>query len=163
MFNVHALGGATMLRTLMRTLCGDEDTCAAPVVLGVTVLTSMDRQQLNQCGVTRSVKNQVVHLARLCQRCGVHGVVCSGNELPILRRVMGDTFVLVVPGVRPTADARDDQKRVVTPAQAARGGADYIVVGRPIIDAKDPLAAAERVLEELRSGMPARNKQREAH
>ncbi|MCG2711422.1 MAG: orotidine-5'-phosphate decarboxylase [Candidatus Omnitrophica bacterium] len=151
MFNVHAIGGSVMLSALMRALDDESKVLKKkkPVVLGVTVLTSMDRQQLNKVGVIRSVKNEVVHLAKLCKGAGLDGVVCSGKEIKLLRRVMGEDFVLVVPGVRPKTAGLDDQKRIVTPLDAARWGADYIVVGRPIAAQADPLQSAKDILAEM--------------
>ena len=151
MFNVHAIGGDVMLSTLMQAL---NDECKVlkgkrPIVLGVTVLTSMDRQQLNRVGVIRSVKNEVVHLAKLCKSAKLDGVVCSGKEIKLLRRVIGADFVLVVPGIRPKSAAVDDQKRIVTPTDAALWGANYIVVGRPIIAHPDPLQSAKDILAEI--------------
>ena len=148
MFNVHASGGEVMMRALMQSQ-RNAGVSESPIVLWVTVLTSMDRPQLNSLGVMRSVKNQVLHLSRLSQKCGLDGVVCSGQEIRLLRRVLGNEFVLVVPGVRPSSAARDDQKRIVTPGQAAAWGADYIVVGRPIIAAPDPRHVAQEILQEL--------------
>ncbi len=151
MFNVHAIGGSVMLSTLMQAVHDESKALKKkrPVVLGVSVLTSMDRQQLNRVGVIRSVKNEVIHLAKLCKEAGLDGVVCSGKEIKLLRRVIGEDFVLVVPGVRPKAAGSDDQKRVVTPADAARWGADYIVVGRPIVAQADPLQSAKDILAEI--------------
>ncbi|MBU4304690.1 MAG: orotidine-5'-phosphate decarboxylase [Candidatus Omnitrophica bacterium] len=151
MFNVHAIGGSVMLSKVIETLNKEVDALKArrPLVLGVTVLTSMDRQQLNSVGVVRSVKNEVIHLAKLCKKNGLDGVVCSGKEINLLRRVIGEDFMLVVPGIRPASVAADDQKRIVTPADAARMGADYIVVGRPVVAAESPLCAAQEILAEL--------------
>lgn len=150
MFNVHALGGEAMLSSLMQAISKEiKQLKSKPIVLGVTVLTSMDRQQLNGIGILRSVKNEVIHLAKLCKRCGLDGVVCSGKEIKLLRRVLGDDFILVVPGIRPETAEADDQKRIVTPAEASLWGADYIVVGRPITKSSDPLKAAENILKEI--------------
>ncbi len=150
MFNVHAIGGNVMLSTLMQEVNKEaQDLKKKPIVLGVTVLTSMDRQQLNRVGVIRSVKNEVIHLAKLCKSAKLDGVVCSGKEIKLLRRVIGRDFILVVPGVRPKSASVDDQKRIVTPTDAALWGADYIVVGRPIISHSDPLQSAKDILAEL--------------
>ncbi len=151
MFNVHAIGGDVMLSTLMRAVHDESKVLKGKraVVLGVTVLTSMDRQQLNRVGVIRSVKNEVIHLSKLCKGAGLDGVVCSGKEIKLLRRVIGEDFVLVVPGVRPNSSKSDDQKRIVTPTNAALWGADYIVVGRPIIAHSDPLQSARDILVEI--------------
>ncbi|MDD5747293.1 MAG: orotidine-5'-phosphate decarboxylase [Candidatus Omnitrophica bacterium] len=151
MFNVHCLGGSVMMSAVRDAVQEQAQRANArkPVMLGVTVLTSMDRQQLNSVGVIRSVKNEVVHLARLCRSSGLDGVVCSGQEIELLRRVLGDDFILVVPGVRPADSQLNDQKRIVTPGKAAALGADYIVVGRPVIAAPDPLAAVRKINAEL--------------
>ncbi len=151
MFNVHAIGGDVMLSTLTETVDNHIKLTKKekPIILGVTVLTSMDRQQLNRVGVIRSVKNEVVALAKLCKKAQLDGVVCSGKEIKLLRRVMGDDFVLVVPGIRPADSKTNDQKRVVTPAQAAKWGANYIVVGRPITKASNRKKAAEDILAEI--------------
>jgi len=150
MFNVHALGGQAMLTSLMEVLSEEvKDYKSRPIVLGVTVLTSMDRQQLNGVGILRSVKNEVIHLAKLCRRCGLDGMVCSGKELKLLRRVIGENFILVVPGVRPEGSKEFDQKRIVTPSFARKWGADYIVVGRPITKSSDPLKAAESIQSQI--------------
>ncbi|MFH1458974.1 MAG: orotidine-5'-phosphate decarboxylase [Candidatus Omnitrophota bacterium] len=151
MFNVHAMGGAAMLEELIATINKEIESAdlEKPLILGVTVLTSMDRSQLNSVGVMRSVKNEVIHLARICQRSGLDGVVCSGKEIKLLRRVMGNEFILVVPGIRPSTSPVNDQKRIVMPQQAANWGADYIVVGRPITAAGSPQDAAEKILKEL--------------
>ncbi len=151
MFNVHALGGKLMLLKLVETLNNEvsKSKQAKPIILGVTVLTSLDRQQLNGIGIMRSVKNEVGYLARLCKSCGLDGVVCSGGELELLRRVVGHDFVLVVPGVRPNDSRQDDQRRTVTPKEAVRLGADFIVVGRPIIAQDNRLQSATAILKEI--------------
>ena len=151
MFNMHAIGGGVMLSTVMgkvKVEC-EQSKVKQPIILGVTVLTSMDRQQLNSVGVIRSVKNEVVHLAGICKKSGLDGVVCSGKEIKLLKRVMGDDFTLVVPGIRPADSSTNDQKRIVSPTDAKKLGADYIVVGRPIVANKDPLKAAENILKEI--------------
>ncbi|RKY35531.1 MAG: orotidine-5'-phosphate decarboxylase [Candidatus Omnitrophota bacterium] len=152
MFNVHILGGKQMLIRTVSAVNAQvrKLNIEKPLVLGVTVLTSIDRQQLNSMGILRSVKNEVVRLTNLCKQCGLDGVVCSGRELKLLRRLMGDKFVFVVPGVRLSKEGTDDQKRIITPREAARLSADYIVVGRPIIKADNALKAAENVLALMR-------------
>jgi len=152
MFNVHAMGGISMLRHVVKTVRQAESPqkrAKKPIILGVTVLTSMDRQQLNSIGVNRSVKNEVVHLAGICKNCGLDGVVCSGKEITLLRRVMGKNFILVVPGIRPFQAQSNDQKRIISPKDAHTAGADYIVVGRPITASEDPLKSAQNILREL--------------
>lgn len=154
MFNVHALGGRAMLLRLMETIKAQLELSKTkkPIVLGVTVLTSMDRAQLNSLGIAKSVKNEVLYLAGLCKQCGLDGVVCSGREIKLLKRVLGNDFILVVPGVRPEGITGDDQMRVITASDAQRLGADYIVVGRPILNAKDPKAAAKNILKQIGIG-----------
>ncbi|MBU0634742.1 MAG: orotidine-5'-phosphate decarboxylase [Candidatus Omnitrophica bacterium] len=151
MFNMHALGGKDMLLKVSEVISekAKEKQIPRPIMLGVTVLTSMDRQQLNSLGVNRSVKNEVLHLARLSKDCGLDGVVCSGKELKLLRRVCGDDFILVVPGIRAPNCDTGDQKRIISAQQAAELGADYIVVGRPILAALNPLKAAQEIMQSL--------------
>ena len=145
MVNVHAGGGDAMLRAAARA-----GTDNGILVVAVTVLTSLDDEALRAAGIHDTAEKQVVRLARLAQNAGLPGVVCSGREIPLLRQECGPKFQLVVPGIRPAGTAHGDQKRVMTPADAARQGADYIVVGRPIREADDPLRAAEDVLKELK-------------
>lgn len=147
MTNVHAAGGPDML-TAAAEAAADTDT----LVIAVTVLTSMDRAALAATGVDLDPAIQVVRLARLAQDSGIAGVVCSAMEIRALREACGDAFVLVVPGIRPAGDVNDDQKRVMTPAQAAGAGASYIVVGRPVRNAQDPAAAAGAILAEMERG-----------
>lgn len=146
MVNVHASGGRKMLQAAR-----DEVMKAKlkPLLIGVTVLTSMKQQDLSEISVNRSIDEQVVHLARLSQSAGLDGVVASGLEAPMIRKVCGKEFKIVTPGVRPQWAATDDQQRILTPDQAFQNGADYIVIGRPITKAPNPLDAAKRVLEEI--------------
>jgi len=147
MTNVHACGGPAMLRA-----AADAARQTDVLVVGVTVLTSLGTSDLRAVGVQAEPGEQVVRLACLARECGVPGVVCSALEIGRLREACGDDFVLVVPGIRPAGSSRDDQKRVMTPAEAASAGANFIVVGRPIRQAPDPRVAAQRVLDELREG-----------
>lgn len=123
-------------------------------LLAVTVLTSMDQADLNDLGIERSPAEQVLANARRAQAAGVDGVVCSGQELAPLRAELGSDLLTVVPGIRPAGDAAGDQKRVMTPAQAIAAGARHLVVGRPIRDAGDPAAAAQRVQDEIAAAQP---------
>ncbi len=120
-----------------------------PLLLAVTVLTSLDDGDLEAVGQSGPVRDQVVRLARLAQASGLDGVVCGPREVAALRAACGEGFVLVVPGIRPAWAASGDQKRVMTPADALAAGADYLVIGRPITAAPDPLAAARRIVEEI--------------
>jgi len=142
--NVHASGGEAMLKA-----AAEAGLETGTLVVAVTVLTSMSQDDLASVGVSTPVREQVVRLARLTKACGVGGVVCSALEIQALREACGEDFVLVVPGIRPAGSGHGDQKRVMTPAQAAAAGADFIVVGRPITQAPDPAAAARAVLAEL--------------
>ncbi len=147
LLNVHASGGAAMMRRAVEAAA--ERGPGRPLMLAVTVLTSMGPEDLSQVGVTRPVEDQVVALARLAQENGMDGVVCSAREVEALRAACGPDFKLVVPGIRPAWAAKEDQKRVVTPADAVRRGADYLVIGRPITGAADPVEAAGRIADEL--------------
>ena len=146
MLNVHASGGPAMLQAAAAALAGAEPR---PLLLGVTVLTSLDDEDLAAVGQQGPADAQVLRLAKLTQRCGLDGVVCSPREIAQLRRALPAGFRLVVPGLRPAWAAAGDQKRTMTPAEALVAGADYLVVGRPITGAADPAAAAGRIVEEL--------------
>lgn len=151
MLNVHASGGEAMMRAAAQAAAqaGEE----RPLVLGVTVLTSMDEGDLEAVGIGSSMPDQVLRLASLAQYCGLDGVVCSAREVEDLREHLGPDFKLVVPGIRPKWAASDDQKRVVTPAAAIAIGADYLVIGRPITGADDPPAAADKIAAEIAAGI----------
>jgi len=145
LWNVHAAGGAEMLSAAVAA----NRPAGGRKLLGVTVLTSLDARSLPPLGIERSLADQVVALARLSQEAGLDGVVASPREVAAVRAACGPHFLIVTPGVRPEWAARDDQRRVMTPAEAVRAGADYLVVGRPITGAADPLAAARRIIDEL--------------
>jgi len=155
MINVHASGGAPMMEAAARA--GAEAAAragrAAPLLIGVTVLTSMDQQTLGSVGVDRPLLDQVVALARMTQSAGLAGVVASPQETAAIRGGCGPDFVIVTPGIRGASAGgeRNDQNRTMGPADAVRAGASYIVVGRPIISAASPRAAAEAIAEELGS------------
>lgn len=146
MVNVHACGGRKMLQAAVDQVMHSK---SKPLLIGVTVLTSMSQRDLSEVSVNRSVEEQVLHLARLCQTTGLDGVVASGLEAPMIRSSCGSNFKIVTPGVRPQWASADDQERILTPELAFKNGADYIVIGRPITKASDPLEAAKRVLEEI--------------
>ncbi len=151
-FNVHALGGADMMRAAAQSAA---ETAAkrgtpVPLVLAVTILTSMDEQSLRrELKVTRSLQREVSHLARMAQRAGMHGVVASPQEIRLLRRAVRGPFVILTPGVRPVWAAKDDQKRIMTPAEAVTAGADYLVIGRPVLKSKDRTEAVEKIIAEI--------------
>jgi orotidine-5'-phosphate decarboxylase len=156
MLNVHASGGTAMMRAAAESAraAAAEFKVARPLVIGVTVLTSLDRRALQlEVGVPATVEQHVVDLAVRAREAGLDGVVASPQEIRALRRALGPRWVIVTPGVRPLARAAgaDDQARTATPAAAVTAGADYLVVGRPIVQAPDPPAAARAILAELRS------------
>jgi len=146
MINVHASGGRRMMEAARERL---ESRARRPLLIGVTVLTSMDGADLREVGLTAEPAEQVLRLADLTRRCGLDGVVCSPREARDLRAALGDDFLLVTPGVRPASAAADDQRRVMTPAQALDAGADYLVIGRPITAAADPIAALDSIVGEI--------------
>ena len=153
MINMHASGGFEMMQAARKSA---EDAAATnsipmPILLGVTVLTSIDEDGFQQSfGSERGLTKQVVYLAQLAQEAGLSGVVASPLEIEPIRKACGDDFVIVTPGIRPAWASAGDQRRITTPEEAIQRGADYIVVGRPIIEAEDPLAAAEMILDEMK-------------
>jgi orotidine-5'-phosphate decarboxylase len=159
-FNVHATGGSEMMRRAAGATAEEAERLgvAAPLLLGVTVLTSADRRLLEETGiVSTSVEEQVGRLARLAAECGLGGVVASPQEIGLVRRSVGRAdFAVVTPGVRPASAPHDDQRRVMTPAAAVRAGADLIVVGRAILNAPDPAEAARAVIAEMEEALAGR-------
>ena len=151
MFNVHASGSLEMMRQTvkeMRRVCRQEGL-RRPITLAVTVLTSLSKSDLQRVGVDGEVADQVVRLALLSREAGMDGVVASPNEVAEIRAACGNRFVIVSPGIRPQGGKRNDQRRVMTPEEAIRAGVDYIVVGRPITEARDPLGAAREIVAEM--------------
>lgn len=154
MFNVHASGSLEMMRLTakeVRRVCRQQKL-RKPIMLAVTVLTSLNQDDLQRVGVERKVADQVVRLALLTKEAGMDGVVASPHEVADIREACGRRFVIVTPGIRPSDGNRNDQQRVMTPQNAVRGGVDYIVVGRPIIEAKDPVAAARAIVADMQLG-----------
>jgi orotidine-5'-phosphate decarboxylase len=149
-FNVHAAGGQEMMRA---ALAGAERGTAPgaprPRVLAVTVLTSLDEPALGRLGVVGTAGEVVVRWACLAREAACDGVVCSPREVATLRATLGEAFVLLTPGIRPAGQSSGDQRRVATPAAAVAGGANYLVIGRPITGSPDPAAAAEAILGEM--------------
>jgi orotidine-5'-phosphate decarboxylase len=145
MLTVHASGGGKMLRAATEAA----HTTPGLMVLAVTVLTSMDENDLEKIGVRGSVENSVQRLAAIALANGCHGVVASARETSTLRAELGDDFTIVTPGVRPAGSGAHDQVRIATPAEAIASGANYIVVGRPITEAADPAAEARAILAEI--------------
>jgi len=152
--NVHALGGKAMLEAAVQAISAGVPMGAdRPRLLAVTLLTSMDHKSMKEVGIAGVPKLRVVKLAQLAKRVGVDGVVASVQEARAIRKACGQDFLIVTPGVRPqersAASSADDQARTATPAEAIRAGADFLVVGRPILTASDPRAAAQAVVEEI--------------
>jgi len=146
---IHAGGGAAMMRAASEAAAAAKHP---PLVIAVTVLTSLDDQDLEAVGQHSPALEQAVRLALLAKESGLGGVVCSPHEVAAIRARCGADFKLVVPGIRPASAALGDQKRVMTPAQAIAAGADHLVIGRPITQAQDPVAAAQAIAAELRAG-----------
>jgi orotidine-5'-phosphate decarboxylase len=154
-FNVHALGGVAMMKAAADSAkeTAEKYGLPRPAVLAVTVLTSMDQRGLQrELKITRPLRREVCHLAKLAQRAGLDGVVASPQEIKMLRRSIRGAFVVLTPGVRPAWAGMDDQKRTMTPAEAVAAGADYLVVGRPVLKAEDRKAAVMKILEEIGNG-----------
>lgn len=151
MMNVHALGGRAMMVGAVQAVhkTAAERKTAPAKVLGVTILTSLADRDLKEIGMTQNIGRAVPHLAGLAKDCGLDGVVASAREIQTIRKKTGKDFLIVTPGVRPVWAAHGDQKRVTTPREAVDAGADYIVVGRPITQHPQPLAAVEKILKEI--------------
>lgn len=149
--NVHALGGNDMMRAAVEAAGerAQELGITAPHVFAVTILTSIAQEELNELGLSGGIAQNATRLAALARDAGCSGVVCSAQEVPELKSFFGEDFLTIAPGIRPAAAGHGDQRRVVTPAQAVKNGADYLVVGRPITEADDPLAAARAILAEI--------------
>ena len=145
LLTIHASGGGAMMDAAAEAA----SAAGSPRLLAVTVLTSMDANQLAGIGITASPAEQVLRLARLAQASGIDGMVCSPEELDLLRKETGPDTLLVIPGIRPAGSAIEDQKRIATPAQAITHGASMLVVGRPITRAHDPAEAARAILQEI--------------
>jgi orotidine-5'-phosphate decarboxylase len=148
MMTLHASGGIEMMRAATERLAGRKKR---PALLAVTLLTSLDAPALRRIGIQGPPAARVVALARLAKQSGLDGVVASAHEVRAIRRACGPRFIIVVPGIRPTSAAADDQARVATPAEAIRAGANYLVVGRPITGAPNPAAAAQAIADEIAS------------
>ena len=149
LLTIHATGGAAMMSAAAEAASAP----VSPRLLAVTVLTSMDANQLAGIGITASPADQVLRLARLAKNSGINGMVCSAEEVALLRKETGPDSLLVIPGIRPAGSTIEDQKRIATPAQAIADGASMLVVGRPITRAADPAAAAQAILNEIADGL----------
>ena len=144
MLNVHSLGGKEMLRAAYEVV---EKVSRKPLLVGVTVLTSLNDKSLKEVGLGLNTEDQVLLLAELCQTEGLNGVVCSANELSVLRKHLEEDFLLVTPGIRSSGQESDDQKRISTASEAISNGADYIVIGREISNEIDPSKKIRQILE----------------
>ncbi len=147
LITIHASGGPAMMKAAIDA--AKEAGPRRPRIVGVTVLTSLDDADLEAVGQQGPAAAQVLRLARLAKASGLDGVVCSPQEVAMLRAEIGDRFSLVVPGVRPSWASADDQKRIMTPGDAVKAGADHLVIGRPITRAADPVGAARRIADEI--------------
>jgi orotidine-5'-phosphate decarboxylase len=156
MFNVHASGGSKMIQETVKAAqtVAVKNGQAKPIVLAVTVLTSLNDGDLREIGFEKNTNDLVLHLAKMAQKAGADGVVASPQDIAALRAHLGDNFILVTPGIRSSQEAlKDDQKRTLSALDAVKLGVDYIVVGRPIRTAADPLAACRNIVQEIASGM----------
>lgn len=147
MINVHASGGLNMMKAARAALepYGEK----RPLLIAVTVLTSMDASELPQIGVDASLEKQVSRLAHLSQQAGLDGIVCSAHEVPFIKSQLGTEFLTVTPGIRLSGDNADDQSRIMTPQEAAKLGSDYLVVGRPITRSQEPAAVINTILQSI--------------
>ncbi|MBD0327187.1 MAG: orotidine-5'-phosphate decarboxylase [Pyrinomonadaceae bacterium] len=157
-FNVHAAGGSEMMKRTAEavTEVSEREGLSRPHVIAVTVLTSADAATLAEVGLSVGPQEQVEKMASLAAACRLDGVVASPHEVALVRStVERESFVIVTPGVRPLGAATHDQKRVMTPAEAVRAGADYLVIGRAILEASDPVAGAQKILDEMQDALAA--------
>jgi len=159
MFNFHALGGSQMIKEAVSAAwaCADKLGRARPIILAVTVLTSLNNADLTEIGFQKNTRELVLHLAKLAQTAGASGVVASAQDIALLRENFDDKFIIVTPGIRSAgATTKDDQKRTLSAYEAVKTGADYIVVGRPIRTAQEPLEACRQIVQEMADGLAAR-------
>ena len=155
MFNVHALGGTEMMRATAETLAEscDKQKISKPKLIGVSVLTSSDANNLREVGIETDIERQVLRLAKLAADCSLDGVVASPHEAGIIRESHPDDFLIVTPGIRPKIATHDDQKRVMTPGSAVAAGSSYVVIGRPIMLAENRLAAVKQICNEVEAAI----------
>jgi orotidine-5'-phosphate decarboxylase len=151
MMTLHASGGQEMMAQAAETAAWETDqkNSEKPLLLAVTILTSLKQEQLREIGMEEDVYEQVLRLARLAQKNGMDGVVCSPQEIDLIKKEFGQDFLVVSPGIRPVWAAAQDQKRILTPGKAVEKGVDYMVIGRPITQASSPSEAFQKIVEEL--------------
>ena len=151
MFNLHALGGFEMMKKTVEGSRAVAKTLGIPkpLILAVTILTSMDEENMREVGIQGPVQDEVGRLALLAAKAGLDGVVASPKEIEIIRERCGEKFLIVTPGIRSPTDKKDDQKRTMSPKEAIQAGANYLVIGRPIKEAKDPVEAVQRIIEDI--------------
>jgi len=151
MFTVHTIGGLDMMKQAVEASRDEASRLNTPhpLVLGVTVLTSLSAKDMPSIGIDGTLSDEVVRLAKLAEKAGLSGVIASPQELPVLRKNLKKDFLIVTPGVRPLWSQKNDQERIATPKEAVENGADYLVIGRPITAQEDPKAAAEKIINEI--------------
>ncbi|MFH1753603.1 MAG: orotidine-5'-phosphate decarboxylase [Candidatus Omnitrophota bacterium] len=150
-FDVHASGGLEMMKSAVKATgeTARKLNVKRPLILGITVLTSMNKDDLEALGIKRKTEDQVLSLAEFAKKAGLDGVVASPREIVLIKKNLGNDFLVVTPGIRPEWADKADQKRVMTPKEALERGADYIVIGRPITRARDPREAVERIIGDI--------------
>jgi len=146
MLNVHASGGRRMMEAAANAIANHKNK---PLLIAVTVLTSMSQEDLNELGVTNTPAEQALKLAKLSQSSGLHGIVCSAQESPLMRQHLPDDFILVTPGIRPLGSKTDDQRRIMTPSEALNAGSNYLVIGRPVTQSDNPLETLRTINSEI--------------
>ena len=151
MLTVHTMGGLAMMKKAVEVTREEAERLqtAPPLILGVTILTSLDKKDMQSIGINGSVDEEVLRLVKLSEKAGLDGVVASPKEISKIRKNVKENFLIVTPGIRPTFSQKTDQKRVATPKEAIDMGADYLVIGRPITAEDDPQAAAKNIVEEM--------------
>jgi orotidine-5'-phosphate decarboxylase len=152
MITIHTSGGLKMMSAVMDMFSSPQPTLPPrPLVLGVTVLTSLGSEELKDVGYSLSIEDQVIRLAKLAQRAGLDGIVASPEEIRSLRSHLGSSFKIIAPGIRPAGGEKNDQNRVATPGFALKAGADYLVIGRPITASSNPAESVERIVDSMRT------------
>lgn len=152
MLNIHVLGGRAMMEAAVNAVNQAESLgYNRPLLIGVTIVTSMEDADMQELGINNQASEQVIHLAKLAKDCGLDGVVCSSHEIAGIKQACGDAFKTIVPGIRPKGVIAHDQKRVMTPSEAIKQGADYLVVGRPITQAPNPKDMASDIWQSIRN------------